>query len=189
MCVCVCASQIGRQAVLTRVWIVCAQRCDIRWESCSSNNVLLGTGTISALCGRTVALLLKSQASSNPLFYWQTIQQRVHTIWWSKYDFYGHRHTIQISLLLPVTAMHRTLSWMHSNLSNIWPKKKNCTDKLTWKYFVLLALIPVSISCVMDLPVMSAHSDLIQTDRSPYYHLLLAQSWALGSGTTKYRSR
>ena len=27
---CVRATQIGRQAVLTRVWIVCAQRCDTR---------------------------------------------------------------------------------------------------------------------------------------------------------------
>lgn len=62
LCVCVCvrAAQIVRQAVLTGMWIVCAQRCDTQCESNSINNVLLGTGTISALCGRTVALLLKS---------------------------------------------------------------------------------------------------------------------------------
>ncbi len=162
---------------------VCAQRCDTRWESYSTNNVLLGTGTISALCGRTVELLLKSQASSNPLFYWLTVQQHWHTKQWSEYDFYGYRHTMQIfSRLLNCKCTEHRQSWMYSDLnkSKNLPRKKSCTD--TWKYFVLLALIPVSISCVMDLPVMSAHSDLIQTDRSPYYQFLRARSPAVGSG-------
>ena len=74
VCVCVCAAQIGRQAVLTRMWIVCAQRCDTRQERSSANNVLFGAGTISALCGRTAALPLNSQASRKLLFYWQTKQ-------------------------------------------------------------------------------------------------------------------
>lgn len=78
--VCVCAAQTVRQAVLTGMWIVCAQRCDTQCESNSINNLLLGTGTISALCRRTVALPLKSQASSNALFYWQTIQRLWHKV-------------------------------------------------------------------------------------------------------------
>lgn len=45
MCVCMCvhvrAAQIGRQAVLTRMWIVCAQRCDTRWESYSTKQLEL----------------------------------------------------------------------------------------------------------------------------------------------------
>lgn len=93
--VCLC---VRARACVTNRQTSCANKsvdcvCTEMWhtvrESCSSNNVLLGTGTISALCGRTVALLLKSQASSNSLFYWQTIQQHWHTIWWSKCDFYS----------------------------------------------------------------------------------------------------
>lgn len=115
VCVCVRATQMGRQAVLTRMWIVCAQRCDTRCESYSTNNVLLGTGTISALCGRTVALLLKSQASSNLLFYWQTIQQHWHAV--SEYHFYRYRDTMQIfSPLLPkLRCTEHCQSWMYSS--------------------------------------------------------------------------
>lgn len=131
-------------------------------ESYSTNNVLLGTETISALCGRTVALFLKSWASSSPLFYWQTIQQHWHIcnivewIWF----FWGIDTLCKFFFSSPFPKLQcigHCQSWMYSNLSQARPKispKTNCTD--TWKYFVLLALIPVSISCVMDLPVMSA---------------------------------
>lgn len=68
VCVCVCTRNTNRQTSRAYKSVDCvrARRCDTRWGSCSSNNVLLGTGTISALCGRTAAPLLKSQASSKP---------------------------------------------------------------------------------------------------------------------------
>lgn len=138
---------------------------------------LLRTGTISAVCGRTVALLLESRASSNPFVLLAdntaalAQYSRVNMIFMG-IDTYAN---LPCSPKLPCTKYFLVVD-VNYNWSNTRPKltpEQNCTD--TWKYFAPLALIPVSISCVMDLPVMSAHRDLIQTDRSPYYQLLRAR--------------
>ena len=84
----------------------------------------------------------------------------------------------------PDCNAQNTVSHQGSPSSKICPKKKNETTKgtvrLPERNIVLLALIPLSISCVMDLPVMSAHSDLLRADR--FLMLSLAAGSELSGG-------
>lgn len=156
--------------MLTRARIVCGKWIDTWWESASTQTVSCSRNrTISALCGRTADPLLQSKASSKPFV---LLADDLAAVWWSKCDFYGNRHTMQTPNPPPPNC--NASERLKINL-----KKSSRIDKHTWKSIVLLALIPVSISCVMDLPVMSGRCDQIWADRFPYYHSAPAASRAL----------